>query len=216
QPSPSGAFDPNEVWVRAVMETTRLRRILLLEEWRKLTTVLSLYPSRLPRLILDRRSVSRFRHIDGVQLMCSLGPLFVDNVHARSQLREILISGAYASRGFIPTSGWNVVDVGANLGFFSLWAASFMRRGSIVSIEAVPQTYQLLVRNAGIINRRGIRSQCLNLAVADTNRMLEFAIPDGYANYARATEHLGRLEGVAGIARRTIQGQALDKILAGL
>jgi FkbM family methyltransferase len=53
--------------------------------------------------------------------------------------------GEYRVPGLIPEAGWRVVDVGANIGVFSLWAE---RLGAeVVAFEPEPRTYSSLVAN---------------------------------------------------------------------
>ena len=51
----------------------------------------------------------------------------------------------YRSPGFTPEAGWHVVDVGANIGVFSLWAE---RLGAdVTAFEPEPRTFASLVAN---------------------------------------------------------------------
>jgi FkbM family methyltransferase len=53
--------------------------------------------------------------------------------------------GEYRSPGLTPEAGWQVVDVGANIGVFSLWAE---RRGAdVTAYEPEPRTFESLVAN---------------------------------------------------------------------
>jgi len=53
--------------------------------------------------------------------------------------------GEYRWPGLTPESGWRVVDVGANIGVFSLWAE---RLGAhVTAYEPEPRTFGALVRN---------------------------------------------------------------------
>jgi FkbM family methyltransferase len=53
--------------------------------------------------------------------------------------------GEYRSPGLTPEAGWRVVDVGANIGVFSLWAE---RRGAdVTAYEPEPRTFESLVAN---------------------------------------------------------------------
>jgi FkbM family methyltransferase len=62
---------------------------------------------------------------------------------------EIVIQRIYApSRAFEPAPGQTVIDVGANVGVFSLWAASRIGpTGRLVSVEPHPLSYAHLERN---------------------------------------------------------------------
>jgi FkbM family methyltransferase len=205
-------FDPNDRWTQAVSAVPHFRRRLLLERARKLISILRLYPTRLPRLLVDKRALDGRAHGSELSINCSLGRLRLDSHHARSQLREILISGAYAEPGFIPRSGWNIVDLGANLGFFSAWAMSFMRAGSLLAVEAVPETYEVMRANIDTARPPGVTVRTVNLAVTNVQGMLEFAVPDAFSNYARAVAHIGPLDGVSGIPRRAIPADSLNGI----
>ena len=56
-----------------------------------------------------------------------------------------IAAGEYRWPGFTPEAGWRVVDVGANIGVFSLWAE---RLGADVSaFEPEPRTFASLVTN---------------------------------------------------------------------
>lgn len=53
--------------------------------------------------------------------------------------------GEYRSPGLTPEPGWRVVDVGANIGVFSLWAE---RLGAdVTAFEPEPRTFESLVTN---------------------------------------------------------------------
>jgi FkbM family methyltransferase len=52
---------------------------------------------------------------------------------------------------FVPASGWTVVDVGANIGMYAVWAASHMGTGRLVAIEPNPIAVRLLERTLGAI-----------------------------------------------------------------
>lgn len=53
--------------------------------------------------------------------------------------------GEYRAPGLTPEAGWRVVDVGANIGVFALWAE---RRGAeVTAFEPEPKTFESLVAN---------------------------------------------------------------------
>lgn len=81
------------------------------------------------------------------------------------------------------------VDVGANVGYFSLLAATRLHNGKVVSIEAFPRTFELLTRNVAL-NRSGeIRTVCC--AVTDVRREVEIFYA-GSANEGGTTTVAGR------------------------
>jgi len=56
-----------------------------------------------------------------------------------------IAAGEYRSPGLTPEAGWRVVDVGANIGVFSLWAE---RLGAeVTAFEPEPRTFASLVAN---------------------------------------------------------------------
>jgi FkbM family methyltransferase len=54
-------------------------------------------------------------------------------------------SGEYRHEGLTPEAGWRVIDVGANIGVYSLWAAR--RRATVVAFEPEPETFACLTAN---------------------------------------------------------------------
>jgi FkbM family methyltransferase len=66
-----------------------------------------------------------------------------------------IASGEYRWPGLVPEPGWNVVDVGANIGVFALWAE---RLGAdITAYEPEPRTFASLVTN--VAGRRVLPKQ---------------------------------------------------------
>jgi FkbM family methyltransferase len=54
-------------------------------------------------------------------------------------------SGEYDEPGFVPHRGWTVVDIGANIGFFSMLAAA--RGARVTAYEPHPESFRHLQRN---------------------------------------------------------------------
>jgi FkbM family methyltransferase len=68
--------------------------------------------------------------------------------HDVRQINEIWIDCVYAlDQTFRPRPGWSVLDVGANKGVFSAWAATQMGHGSIRAVEPDLRSLEVLVRN---------------------------------------------------------------------
>lgn len=63
-----------------------------------------------------------------------------------------------------------IIDAGANIGFFTLWAARCAPRSKIFAIEPVPATYDRLCEN---VRRNGLvdRVSCLNVALAGVSEL---------------------------------------------
>jgi FkbM family methyltransferase len=60
-------------------------------------------------------------------------------------LTQRIWEGEYDRRGFVPRRGWHVLDIGANIGAWSLLAA---RRGArVTAVEPHPETVDYLRRN---------------------------------------------------------------------
>jgi FkbM family methyltransferase len=84
------------------------------------------------------------------------------------ELKEIYMEECYtAGLGFSIEPGSNIVDIGANAGFFSLFAASKFRNANVFSFEPVPANFDLLARNRSL--NRHVRMECFPLAVCGHN-----------------------------------------------
>ena len=108
----------------------------------------------------------RIRFNDGMELevSSSLGGL--------SAYYEIFIQQVYGREpDFIPSGEDMVVDVGASIGIYSIWAA--MRQGAgatLLSIEPHPESFTLLERN---VRMNGIRAHLFNVGCSDASGSLE-------------------------------------------
>jgi FkbM family methyltransferase len=71
--------------------------------------------------------------------------------------------------------GDTYVDVGANIGYYSLLAAQLVGdKGKVVSIEASPVFHQHLLRNISLTGLGNVRA--INRAVSDTDEVLKFVL----------------------------------------
>lgn len=108
-------------------------------------------PKDIPALLHDRQLAECYRQ------EAQSGPVEVEfscvqlNAPTRTdleQFEEIWVGQVYGMvEAFVPKPGWTVVDVGANIGCFTLWAATHMRRGQLWAFEPIPQTFEYLERN---------------------------------------------------------------------
>jgi FkbM family methyltransferase len=75
--------------------------------------------------------------------------------------REIFLDQVYERLPeFVPQAGWCVVDVGANIGLFTLKVALANRTGRIYALEPHPGTYQRLQRNLELNGIRNVIGLC--------------------------------------------------------
>lgn len=113
------------------------------------------------RSVLDRRLAGlslrsqlsfRLGRLDRPPLYCGVRLSAPDSVASWSIAHQIA-DGEYNLDGYVPRHGDRVVDVGANIGVFALWAA---RRGArVVSYEPAPETFSCLARN---VNGHAVRA----------------------------------------------------------
>jgi FkbM family methyltransferase len=75
------------------------------------------------------------------------------------------------------------IDVGANIGYFSLLAVHQKAR-KVLAIEPVPQTYQMLVRNIAR-NKFADVIEPLNIAMGDKDGVVKFTSVFGPKNYLK-------------------------------
>jgi FkbM family methyltransferase len=73
------------------------------------------------------------------------------------------------------------IDVGANVGYFSLFASTLVgQSGKVISIEAIQRTFEVLIRNLEA-NRAG-NVRAINMAVWDKEETLSFFISSDTIN----------------------------------
>jgi FkbM family methyltransferase len=95
---------------------------------------------------------------------------------------EIITQDQYHARDFLKDDSV-VIDAGANMGIFSIFAASLAPRGKIYAFEPVRGTFKSLVKNiqeysnVALINKglgdRTARKKILNLGVGDEGSVME-------------------------------------------
>lgn len=98
------------------------------------------------------------------------------------------------------------IDVGANVGYFSLLSAKLLTNGTVVSIEAFPSIYERLLENIHLNKYKNIRS----VNVAATNERTKVSMYHaGVANQGATTSIKGKYESSPVI----VEGQPLSDIL---
>ena len=192
-------------------------------------------PGRLPDILLERRAVGEAARSSPPATIASdgypfgsriLGPVRLLARQDLDELREIAVSNMYCAAGFTPRDGWTVVDVGANLGLFSLWARSFMSRGRIVAIEPVPTNFRVLWDNLAAALGGARRAPVLvpvNVAVSDRAETLDFLLPHGPLGWSAAAgwacavgSSCAEFLDPHGVERASLCALPLDAVLEGL
>jgi len=92
--------------------------------------------------------------------------------------------GEYRSPGLTPEAGWHVVDVGANIGVFSLWAERL--GATVTAYEPEPRTFASLVTN--VAGRRISPQQAALVGVALPTVRLYLSELDSTRNTVTAKE----------------------------
>ena len=79
--------------------------------------------------------------------------------------RDILLRRVYRpDSGFTPHAGDVIVDLGANVGAFSILAAAQMGRGRVIAVEAQAYEYEMLIRNIELNQAGAIVTPLLGFA----------------------------------------------------
>jgi FkbM family methyltransferase len=113
---------------------------------------------------------------------------------------------SYVSRSLSP--GDTFADVGANVGYYSLLASTLVgQSGQVVSFEASPRTYQLLLDNLRRSRCDNVRA--LNVAVADSEGTIAF-----YEGPAHALGVASTLQPQRGGERVQVEASTLLKLLS--
>ena len=148
-----------------------------------LKTLLSAYgitdKFRVAHYFIARHLAGRYRHkVDNGKMSIR----FRDNLSLDISIQngglsayyEIWCQKAYGCLSdFIPAAGNYIVDVGANIGIYSLWAGRRVAdTGMIFSIEPHPSAYELLRRN---IYNNGFPGKTFNVGCSDSEGFLNLS-----------------------------------------
>jgi FkbM family methyltransferase len=112
--------------------------------------------------------------------------------------------------------GNTVIDVGANLGYYSVLMADLVgSTGRVVSFEPNPRLFELLQRNVGI-NGFTRRTQCYPRAVtARSDELLHFAVSMSDPKNGALMPALPDQQVRAGMVEMTVETMALDDLAVG-
>ena len=89
-----------------------------------------------------------------------------------------------ADEYLVPRECETIVDLGANIGAFALWAAVRCPRATIYSVEPFPETYDILFEH---VRKNGLESRvrCFQKAIGDHDGDVWFDATPGKRSYCR-------------------------------
>jgi FkbM family methyltransferase len=97
----------------------------------------------------------------------------------------------YKKSGFQINQNDVVLDIGAHIGLFTLYASQFCTKGSIFSFEPMKDNYQLLLENIKLNNLKQVKF--FNLAVSNSNDPIKLFINDdesGHSMFSQSSQNL--------------------------
>ena len=114
--------------------------------------------------------------------ICTKEGLILKGFDNTIYIYEEVWRGAYDIEGFEIKRGMNVIDVGANQGFFSVYGAS--KGAKVYSFEPDRENYKILRWNIKR-NKLGGLITALNVAVSNKDGVIKLCIPINKSNEAR-------------------------------
>jgi FkbM family methyltransferase len=162
------------------------------------------------RYLLSRRvgwlpaPSERTLHLRGLPTPVTLDPA-LGGVSSYYEIAQAEIYGRFS--GFTPEPTACVVDVGANLGIFSVWASRYLApTGRIVALEPHPGAHRLLRRNLSLVH---CLAESLNVACGATEQQLPLYFSPGRLTVATLEASAGQ-----GLERVDVPVRRLDDVLA--
>ncbi|MDT5270424.1 MAG: hypothetical protein QOH49_2610, partial [Acidobacteriota bacterium] len=92
--------------------------------------------------------------------------------------REVFQLQAYTRHGITISDGDIIMDVGANIGFFTLFAQQMAKNTQVYSFEPTPPTFEVLKTN---ISLYGSGVKVFNFGISDEDRKAEFSFFPGFS-----------------------------------
>lgn len=101
-------------------------------------------------------------------------------------LTHVWLIEEYSKPGFEINSEDIVIDVGAHIGLFTLYASQFCTKGKIYSFEPVKENYNLLLKNIKSNNLN--QENCFNLAVSNSNQPIKLYLNEDESGHSMLSE----------------------------
>jgi phthiocerol/phenolphthiocerol synthesis type-I polyketide synthase E len=102
--------------------------------------------------------------------LCTFGSIkweYLDKEENDFIFHEIFLAKSYLKHGVCLRCGDTVVDVGANIGLFSLWCLSEAIDLRLIAVEPIPQIFEVLQRNLRPDATVGMQLALIKAAVGD-------------------------------------------------
>jgi FkbM family methyltransferase len=164
------------------------------------------------RYLLSRRvgwlppPSERTLHLRGLPAPFAVDPA-LGGLSAYYEIARAKIYGRFS--GFTPEPTSCVVDVGANLGMFSVWVSRHLApSGRIIALEPHPAAYRLLRRN---LSRVHCAAESLNVACGATGQTLPLYFSPDRLTMASLEPPAGRV-----LERIDVPVRRLDDVLADM
>ncbi len=106
-------------------------------------------------------------------------------------IREILIEKEYSQGNFKIKENDTVIDIGAHIGIFSIFAAKAAKNGKVYAYEPFPENFKLLKENCGLNNVKNIFS--FKQAVSGTQNNARLYLNKcncGHSFYGKSKKHI--------------------------
>jgi len=163
---PFGTYTPEETLVRQI---ARVRNIPLNWAGKRLAFFLRRRGMNKLSAPVDTTVIGLKLRLYPFDNLCEKRVLFTPDLFDKQE-REFLAKEARAAK-----DGYNFVDIGANVGLYSLWVASKSSKVRALAFEPQQAVYDRLIDNIAI-NQFEDRIKPLKMAVSDQDGTLELAI----------------------------------------
>jgi FkbM family methyltransferase len=106
-------------------------------------------------------------------------------------LTHVWLIEEYAKKNFDIKSSDTVIDVGAHIGLFTLYASQSCKIGNIYSYEPVKENFEILKENMNINNLKNVK--IFNLAVSNSNSTITLFMNNdesGHSMFSESSENI--------------------------
>ena len=130
--------------------------------------------------------IGKVKFFDDLKVLIHNGDIISESIFEHSVWEESL---SLELLRIAQSDGGMLVDVGANIGYFSLLWAKAKPRNEVMAFEASPRIYPQLLSN---VKLNGLSNQihCLGVALSDSNRIHEFVLgPEEQTGWGGLMDH---------------------------